>query len=351
MLVKWHWFLRQQVSMSTAAKYQYRVGRDELFIAAPNDDSHIRAFENVCRKASYDTILEEWRVAWDGSDIETLLLEIHSAAQALTSISPHPSASNGNSYAYAQVTHAEGAESQIDTFREMGISDDFIFLDKLEGRYPKRPKFDECLSRLQPGDIVHVCNLNRVARSLKQLSQSLKDVDSKGAFICSLEEGIDTRKTKYEHFIEFVSCAKDFDIEANRLRTKAGIKEATAKGRRGGGRRRVLTKGKIELIAKLFCNGMTASAVSEIVETSRATIYRAFPGGLNSIRTAYEKDGQKGVDDLVKTVVQELETETYGSLKQKVLYLHNVESLTAPDIADRTGLNRETVRRYIQEGT
>jgi len=328
--------------------FSFRVGREEWFIAAPNDSVHIRAFQSVCPQAAYDAILEEWRVSWDGREIEEIFSDLDQAIEKFESTQQSFNLTAGKKFGYAQVAEGEGPEDQIDQLRDIGIDDELIYLDRLTGRDPERPKFDECLKQLKEGDLLYVWNFNRVARSLKQLSDSLNDILERGAHVYSIDEEIDTRDSKFQYFAEFVEYAKDFEIEANRIRTKAGIRAAHKRGRVGG-RKKSITKEQLELIVRLVLKGMNASAIAEIAGTSRSTIYRVFPNGIAGIQEAYEQGGQEAIDDLINSVAGPKRNESYTALREKVLILSKTERLSANEIADRTGLNRETVRRYIRE--
>ena len=324
--------------MNSGPEYALRTGKGELFVAAPGDDIHLKAFTFVAPEASFDSVLSEWRVPWDSDRAEELISKIRETVGGLSG--------TGLLYGYAQTTHGEGAEIQVDALREAGIPDGRIFFDNVAGRYPTFHRLVDCVNSLRAGDTLVVYSINRLARSLKQLVQTTQEIQSKSAYIRSLTEKIDTSGVEYKHFVEHIAFAAEFEIVANSARTKAGIKEALAKGRRGG-RPSKLTKEKLEMVSKLILNGMPITEVAKIMETSRATIYRCFPDGPASIREASKLEGQPGVDKLLDTALLRINTGVTYEKRAEILRLHG-EGKSAIWIADHIGHNRETIRAIIK---
>jgi len=340
-----------QNKMSHQAPYYSRTGREELFISAPNDAVHIYAFQMVIPDAVYDNILEEWRTPWKEGDINSILVKLHEVAadKSKSEVQRSSLPNSGKVYGYAQVSDEEGAESQIDTLRNYDIQDENIFLEKLGPRNSSRPILEQCLSTITQGDTLVVSNLNRVGRSLKQFVITLRDIEEKGAFIKSLDEGIDTSNPYYSKFIEFVGYAADFEQKAVGIRTKAGLKAAAKIGGRRGGRKRSITTETIKMIATLVVNGMALTEVAQLVGTSRAAIYRNIPGGPKAILDAFHLGGQPAVDAFIESISVKLPSTQAEKLKDKVLYLYNVKKESIQEISNRTGLNIKTARQYIQD--
>ncbi|MCH8113216.1 MAG: recombinase family protein [Proteobacteria bacterium] len=334
--------------MDSTSEYSYRLGKNELIVAAPCDDAHKKAFSSLAPGSIFDDLLEEWRIPWNGQDPEDLIDEIKEAVDRLKdqSLTSQVADVSGLLYGYAQTTKGEGGEKQVDALREFGIPDGRIYYDKLSGRYPALPKLVECLNRLRSGDTLVVFSLNRLARSLKHLTETAEIIQKKNAHIRSLAEGIDTRSPRYEHFLSHLIFVGAFEKEANSARTKAGIKEAVAKGRNPPGRRSVLTREKLEVIAKLILNGMAISEVAKLVETSRATVYRAFPGGPRAIIEANKKHGQQGINRLIDAAELRINTGLTNEKREEIIRLHKRRK-TLNFIVDQTGFSRETIRAVI----
>ncbi len=74
---------------------------------------------------------------------------------------------------YARVsTHEQNADLQIDALTAAGC--ERVFVETASGGKIARPVLKEALSALQPGDSLMVWKLDRLARSLKQLVETLK---------------------------------------------------------------------------------------------------------------------------------------------------------------------------------
>lgn len=335
--------------MSPNQTYNLRTGRDEIFVSAPGDEIHQQAFDLVAPGSVFDSLLEEWRVRADGQAISDLLANLERTVNQISSqtISDQFKSFIDHEFGYASVTEDEGAESQIDSLRECGIPDEKIFLDRLSGRYPQRPKLVECLEQINEGDTLNVWNLVNLARSLKQLGETAEIIQTKKCHLKSISENIDTKKLEHEHFLQNIIFAAGFEKQANSVRTKAGIKEASRQGRKKGGRPSSLTKEKIEFIVKLILDGMPMSKIAELAETSRATIYRHIPGAPDTVFDAHAQFGLEGVNELVDRAVGKLKIGVTQLKREEVVRLYKLNT-NVEDIASYVQLNRETVRAIIE---
>ncbi|MBC8338844.1 MAG: recombinase family protein [Alphaproteobacteria bacterium] len=331
--------------MNKGEAYIYRLGKSELFIAAPNDESHELAFASLGSKAKFDSLLEEWRIPWNDTNPKSDPLDFVQNLKDSVKKLKKPVVI-GKIFGYAQITYGEGAESQVDAFRSIGIPDEQIFLEKLEGRYPSREKLNECIRKLKAGDTLVVLEFNKLARSLKQLSQTLTEIKNIKAHVRSLNEGIDTAKTEYGSFVDNISYALSFEQKANSIRTKAGLKEASAQGRRRGGRRSKLTREMIERIAKLALEEHTDEEIARYVGVSRATIYRNLPK-MEEIRNAHKEGGMDAVQEIIDEVASRLKTGITDAKRDEILGLYKAD-YSIQWITDYTGFNRETIRAVIE---
>ncbi len=335
--------------MEPRPEFAVREGNDEIFVNAPSDEIFNQVFDSISPEAKFDPLLQEWRIPWSGGDTEKFIKKIKKTADKIASIPISSKISGAKEFGYAQVTHGEGLEIQADALREVGIPDDHIYLDRLYGRYPQMPDLVKCLDGLRAGDTIVVHNINRLGRSLNQLVDNVKVIHEKKACIKTLTEPlIDTHDPKYDYFYDHILFASEFEKSANRERTKAGLREAAIQGRRRGGRRTKFTREKLELAAKLIIDGETIDTAAKAVGTSRAAIYRQIPGGPDAIREAYQNEGQNGVDNLISNIMVRINARVTEETKNEIIQLYNNDH-TIRWIADHINLNRETVRRVIEE--
>ena len=98
-------------------------------------------------------------------------------------------------FGYIRVSQAEGA-SGLATQRRIptdhGLRDDRIFTDVASGRNMRRPAWMTLRETLQPGDVVVVPRLDRLARNLTEGLRTIEELHAQGIYIRSLAEGLDT---------------------------------------------------------------------------------------------------------------------------------------------------------------
>lgn len=142
----------------------------------------------------------------------------------------------GNLIGYARVSKGEqNLDLQVDALLKAGCSKNHLFIDKVSGAKEQRPGLDECLSRLQEGDILLVWRLDRLGRSLKHLVTVVEDLYKRKIGFKSLCDGhIDTTTASGELMFNIFSSLAQFERRLIQERTKAGLEAARARGRKGG---------------------------------------------------------------------------------------------------------------------
>jgi DNA invertase Pin-like site-specific DNA recombinase len=336
--------------MMHSSEIEWRITVKEFIVAAPNNETFKIAFESLSPKAFFDSILKEWRIPKDGVDTEQLqhLLVSMSAPDPTQALDSHELGVSGELYGYACAEFGEGAEIQVDTLREMNIPDDQIFFDKLSGRYPQRPELSQCLEKLSSGDTVVVTNFNRLARSLSQLVETMENLQSKGAYIQSIEENIDTRNPEFQYFSKYLAFASEYEKKANSQRTKAGLEEAKAKGKRGGGRRTKMTREKIQRAIKLVIEDWKDQDIAKDLGVGRATIYRQIPYKASEIREIWKNEGQSGIDRIIEEATpKSLQGMMTDEIREEIMKLYRAD-MDVQWIADKLQFNRGTVRTVIE---
>ena len=85
-------------------------------------------------------------------------------------------------------------DSQLEQLRETGCSSRNIYKEKVTGAQPDRRELLRMLERLEPGDVVTITQINRLARSTFDLFGIVKRiVDAKAQFRSLAEPWADTR--------------------------------------------------------------------------------------------------------------------------------------------------------------
>lgn len=177
-------------------------------------------------------------------------------------------------YGYARVSTADqDCAMQVAALKAAGCRD--IVTENGSGGDPNRPKLMKLLARLREGDQLVVWKLDRLARTMRQLVEVGNQLKDQGIELRSLTESIDTRtpygKAMYGLIAIFAELERDMIIE----RTRAGLKAAAVKGRKGG-RPAKLTLEQRAMAREMLASGRhSVGEVARMLRVGRATVYRA----------------------------------------------------------------------------
>ena len=148
------------------------------------------------------------------------------------------------------------------------------YADTAKGSLRDRPKLEQCLEYLREGDTLVVWRLDRLARTLKHLIETVADLEQRGIGFRSLHESIDTTTLAGRLTFHVFAALAEFERELIGERTRAGLEAARARGRRGG-RRSVITEEKLAAAIAMREQGKyTMDAIAKTVGVGRATLYR-----------------------------------------------------------------------------
>ena len=152
-----------------------------------------------------------------------------------------------------------------------------IFEEKASGAKRDRPELQALLDYVREGDTIVVWKLDRLARSLRQLIETVEDLESRGIGLRSLTESIDTSSSGGRLIFHIFGALAEFERTVIRERTMAGLVAAKARGRVGG-RPRALDDDDIAAAkAMLKQADITAKDVAKRLNVSVATLYRYLP--------------------------------------------------------------------------
>lgn len=176
---------------------------------------------------------------------------------------------------YARVSREEqDLTLQVESLKKHGCAK--IFEEKISGKISDRPALVDALSHLREGDTLIVWKLDRLGRTVKSLITLVKELEDKGIGFRSLTDNIDTSTPSGRFFFHIMASLAQMERELIAERTKAGLEIARKLGRVGG-RKRKMTKGKINAATNLFKQGMPAKDVASSIEVSIATLYKWIP--------------------------------------------------------------------------
>lgn len=179
-------------------------------------------------------------------------------------------------------THDQKPELQLDALRRVGC--ERLFVEQASGAQRSRPELQAALDYARAGDTLVVWKLDRLARSLKQLIETIEELDARSIGFRSVTESIDTTTAGGRLVFQVFGALAEFERAVIRERTRAGLAAAWARGRRGG-RPKALDAADLAAARALLRDpAITVGDVARRLKVSPATLYRYLPGGREAIR-------------------------------------------------------------------
>src|SRR3984885_15485179 len=175
---------------------------------------------------------------------------------------------------YARVsTVDQNLEIQEAALKTAGC--DVIRSEKRSGATTKgRTELQTVLEFLRAGDVLMVTRIDRLARSIGDLQDIVRQVKAKGASLKATEQPIDTGTAAGKCFLDMLGVFAEFETNLRRERQMEGITAAKAKGVYKGRPATI----EAEEIAKLKAEGLGATAIAERLGIGRASVYRLMKG-------------------------------------------------------------------------
>ncbi len=177
---------------------------------------------------------------------------------------------------YARVsTRDQNYDLQIDALRDAGCKR--IFEEKLSAANRDRPQLKAVLDYVRAGDTLVVWKLDRLARSLKQLIETVELLSEEKIGFRSLTESIDTTSSGGSLIFHVFGALAEFERSIIRERTTAGLAAARARGRIGG-RPRSLRSADIDMAVALLKDGkLTIAEIADKLDVAPSTLYKHLP--------------------------------------------------------------------------
>jgi DNA invertase Pin-like site-specific DNA recombinase len=184
---------------------------------------------------------------------------------------------------YARVsTQDQNPALQLDALKAAGCEK--VFVEKASGAQRDRPELLAALDTLRAGDSLVVWKLDRLARSLKQLIETVELLDSRSIGLRSLTEAIDTTTAGGKLIFHVFGALAEFERSIIRERTKAGLDAARALGKKGGRPPALAAKDLAAAKAMLSDPEITMEEVAKRLQVAPSTLYRHMPGGRGALQ-------------------------------------------------------------------
>lgn len=126
---------------------------------------------------------------------------------------------------YARVsTDDQNLNLQRDALKLAGCTK--IFEDQISGAKAERPGLHAVLQFIRPGDTLVVWRLDRLSRSLKDLIEMVRQLESNSIGLKSLQESIDTTSSSGMLIFHLFGALAEFERNLTRERTQVGLQAA-----------------------------------------------------------------------------------------------------------------------------
>jgi hypothetical protein len=150
----------------------------------------------------------------------------------------------------------------------------FLFQEKISAKNRNRPEFRRVLDHIREGDTIVVWKLDRLARSTRDLLETMETIREAGGRFQSISEPwADTTSHAGKMIMTIFAGIAEFERDLIRERTGAGREAAKKRGVRFG-RPRKLTLDQGELARRLVSEGKAVREIASVFKVHPATIYR-----------------------------------------------------------------------------
>ena len=175
--------------------------------------------------------------------------------------------------AYARVsTSDQSLDLQINALKKEGY--DRLFQDHgVSGIAKARPVLQEALALLNEGDTFIVWRLDRIARSMRELTEIVWSLHNRNIRFVSLSEHIDVSSAVGELILHVLGAVAHFERALIVERTKAGMDAARQRGVQFG-RKPKLDEQTLAEALQIIADGNSISDAAKKIGIGRSTLYR-----------------------------------------------------------------------------
>ncbi|TGD92764.1 recombinase family protein [Methylobacterium nonmethylotrophicum] len=133
-----------------------------------------------------------------------------------------------------------------------------------------RDELRTVLAFIGEGDTLVVTRIDRLARSLGDLQDIVRELKTKGAGLMATEQPINTSTAAGKAFLDMLGVFAEFETNLRRERQMEGIAKAKAAGVYKGGKTRIAA----DEVRRLAGEGVGPSAIARQLGIGRASVYR-----------------------------------------------------------------------------
>jgi DNA invertase Pin-like site-specific DNA recombinase len=174
-------------------------------------------------------------------------------------------------YGYARVSSTDqNLEIQETALRAAKC--DMIRAEKVSGTSRNgRSELAILLEFMRAGDVLVVTKIDRLARSLGDLLDIVRDLEKRNISLQVLDQAIDTSTAAGKCFLHMLGAFAEFETNVRRERQMAGVARAKAAGVYKGRKRKV----GVAEAAAMKADGKTIAEIARHFGVARVNVYRA----------------------------------------------------------------------------
>jgi len=176
---------------------------------------------------------------------------------------------------YARVsTTAQDLDTQLDALTAAGVDPSRVFTDTLSGAAgTHRPGLAKLLAYARDGDTVIVAAIDRLGRSVAEVTRTITDLGDRKILLRALREGIDTATPTGRAVAAIMATLAELELELGRER-RAAARAARRARQLPVTKPHKLSAARQDQLRRLAATGEPVTELAAAFGIGRATAYR-----------------------------------------------------------------------------
>lgn len=185
---------------------------------------------------------------------------------------------------YARVSTAgQDLEGQLVALAAQGVESAQVFTDKLSGAVNSdRPGLASLLRYAREGDTVVVTAIDRLGRSVAEVTRTIAELGERRILLRALREGIDTGTPTGRAVAAIMATLAQLELELGRERRRAASRDSRRARRLPATKPAKLTLERQQQLRRLAETGEPVHELAKAFGVSRATAYRYLAAPVDS---------------------------------------------------------------------
>ncbi len=176
---------------------------------------------------------------------------------------------------YARVsTTGQELDAQLTSLAAAGIKEDRIYTDKLSGAaHTVRPGLTALLDYARDGDTVVVTAIDRLGRSVAEVTRTIAELNERRILLRAIREGIDTNTPAGRAVAAIMATLAELELELGKER-RAASRQSRRVRSLPATKPQKLSLDRQEQLRRLAATGEPVTELAAAFGISRATAYR-----------------------------------------------------------------------------